>query len=317
MFLKNKAFVYFAIKLIVSIILIRWLVYHVDSTSMIKTFRSFHWSTFVAAFISLWCAYVLGAWRWKYILLKQEAVPFRFMDSLLIVAIANFLNQGLPSSIGGDVYRGFAVTRLGFSRTWAIQSLLLDRVFGLFFMGALGVLSLFSFDSSILSQKELVPMYLVLCGICVGFALFCQLDRLPAKGRLARLLAPVQNMAVLSRSLFQLTNMHFVIAGIALTIFLYFPVYLFARDLGYPLSLYAVLFVLPTVFLLASLPISFAGWGVREVAFVSLFKFFGLTNEQALSLSVAYGLVGLLSVTPGLLLYFFEGKPKESAAHQM
>jgi len=91
-------------------------------------------------------------------------------------------------------------------------------------------------------------------------------------------------------------------------------VYLFARDLGYSLSLSAVLFVLPAVFLLASLPISFAGWGVREVAFVSLFKFFGLTGEQALSLSVAYGLASLCSVVPGLLLYFFEGKPKTSIA---
>lgn len=314
MFFKNKAFIYFAIKLVVSIILIRWLVYHVDSTSMIKTFRSFHWSTFVAAFVSLWCAYILAAWRWKYILLKQENVPFRFMDSLLIVAIANFLNQGLPSSIGGDVYRGFALTRLGFSRGWAIQSLLLDRAFGLFFMGVLGVVSLFSFDAAFLKQKELVPLYLVLGGICVGFVLFCQLDRLPIKGRLARLLVSIQNMAALSRNLLHLRNGHFVVAGGALTVLLYFPVYLFARDLGYLLPLSAVLFVLPAVFLLAFLPISFAGWGVREVAFVSLFKFFGLTNEQALSLSVAYGLIGLLSVAPGFLLYIFEGKPKESVA---
>ena len=314
MFFKNKAFVYFAIKIVVSIILVRWLINNVDSVSMIRTFRSFHWSTFGSAFVSLWCAYTLGAWRWRHILLKRESGSFRFMDSLLIVAIGNFLNQGLPGSIGGDVYRGFALTRLGFSRNWAIQSLLLDRAFGLFFMGALGVFSLFSFDMIFLNQKELFPMYLVLSSICIGFALFCQLDRLPVTGKLQRLVAPIQSMAAISRNLFQLRNMHFIIVGFALTIFLYLPVYLFARDLGYSLSLPAVLFVLPAVFLLASLPISFAGWGVREVVFVSLFKFFGLTSEQALSLSVAYGLVGLFSVTPGLLLYFFDGKPKTSVA---
>lgn len=314
MFFKNKAFVYFSIKIVISIILVRWLINNVDGVSMIRTFRSFHWTTFVAAFVSLWCAYALGAWRWKHILQERECLPFRFKDSLLIVAIGNFLNQGLPGSIGGDVYRGFALTRFGFSRNWSIQSLLLDRAFGLFFMGALGVVALFSFDMAFLNQKELFPMYLVLGTICVGFAIFCQLDRLPVTGRLKRLVAPIQSMAAVSRRLFQPHNMHFIIVGFALTVFLYFPVYLFARDLGYSLSLCAVLFVLPAVFLLASLPISFAGWGVREVAFVSLFKFFGLTSEQALSLSVAYGLVGLFSVTPGLLLYFFEGKPKTSLA---
>ena len=308
MFFKNKAFVYFLIKLVVSIILVRWLINNVDSVSMIKTFRTFSWQTFAVSFASLWCAYALGAWRWKHILLTRESIPFCFKNSLLIVAIGNFLNQGLPGSIGGDVYRGFALTRLGFSRTWAIQSLLLDRVFGLVCMGMMGVLALFSFDCAFLCQKELFLIYAVLGSICIGFIVFCQLDRLPVAGKIQRFVSPIQNMAAISRRLVHIRNAHFMLAGFALTFFLFLPVYLFARDLGYPLSLGAVLFVLPTVFLLAFLPISFAGWGVREVAFVSLFKIFGLTNEQALTLSVAYGLVSLFAVMPGLLLYFFEGK---------
>ncbi|MES2253238.1 MAG: lysylphosphatidylglycerol synthase transmembrane domain-containing protein [Pseudomonadota bacterium] len=305
---KNKAFVYFFVKLVVSIILVRWLINNVDSVAMIKTFKTFSWQTFAAAFASLWCSYILGAWRWRCILLKRENGTFRFKDSLLIVAIGNFLNQGLPGSVGGDVYRGFALTRLGFSRTWAIQSLILDRIIGLFFMGLMGVLSLFSFDVAFLSQKELFPMYAVLFSICLGFSLFCQLDRLPLTGKIQKLVAPIQTMAVISRQLFHVQNMPFILVGFALTFFLYLPVYLFACELGYQLSLAAVLFVLPTVFLLSFLPISFAGWGVREVAFVSLFKFFGLPSEQALSLSVAYGLVSLLAVMPGVLLYFFDGK---------
>jgi len=305
---KNKAFFYFFIKLIVSIILVRWLINNVDSVSMIKTFKTFSWQTFAAAFASLWCAYILGAWRWRYILSKREDIFFQFKDSLITVAIANFLNQGLPGSVGGDVYRGFALTRRGFSRNWAIQSLILDRIMGLFFMGLMGILSLFSFDLAFISQKELFPMVAVLFCICTGFILFCQLDRLPLTGMIQKLVAPIQTMAVISRQLFHMKNTLFILVGFALTFFLYLPVYLFSCALGYQLSLAAVLFVLPTVFLLAFLPISFAGWGVREVAFVSLFKFFGLPSEQALSLSVAYGLVGLLAVTPGVLLYFFDGK---------
>jgi uncharacterized protein (TIRG00374 family) len=308
MLLKNKAFIYFVIKVVVSIIIVRWLITHVDSVSIIKTFRSFSWHTFAIAFISFWCAYACSAWRWKYILLKQELVPFSFRNSLLIVAIGNFLNQGLPGSIGGDIYRGFASTRYGFTRNWSIQSLLLDRTFGIFFMGMMGIFALFSFDLAFLQKKELLPLYGVLAVICIGFIVFCQLDRLPLRGKLKALFAPIQNMSAISRQLLHVKNSRFILVGFAITFFLCFPVYVFAHDLGYALPLAAILFIMPTVFVATCLPISFAGWGVREVAFISLFKLFGLSSEQALALSVAYGLAGLFSVLPGVLLYFFEGK---------
>jgi uncharacterized membrane protein YbhN (UPF0104 family) len=139
---------------------------------------------------------------------------------------------------------------------------------------------------------------------------FCQLDRIPITGTLKRLAAPIQGMSIFARQMFTPHNAQFILIGFVLTFFLYLPVYLFAQSLGYPLSLPAVLLVMPTVFLLAFLPISFAGWGVREVAFVALFKLFGLEGEQALSLSVAYGLLSLAAVMPGFVLYVFEGRLK-------
>ena len=52
--------------------------------------------------------------------------------------------------------------------------------------------------------------------------------------------------------------------------------------------------VLPLITLVASLPISFGGWGVREGAFIYGFGILGVPMETAFLISVQTGLIGLL-----------------------
>jgi hypothetical protein len=62
--------------------------------------------------------------------------------------------------------------------------------------------------------------------------------------------------------------------------------------LGIP---FAVLFALaPAALLMAMLPISFGGWGVRELSFVYLLGAAGISAEAALSLSIAFGLLRVI-----------------------
>jgi hypothetical protein len=56
------------------------------------------------------------------------------------------------------------------------------------------------------------------------------------------------------------------------------------------------------------LPISFAGWGVRELGMVTAFGFVGVPAGQAGALSIAFGLVVLASALPGGLLWFVGGR---------
>jgi len=51
----------------------------------------------------------------------------------------------------------------------------------------------------------------------------------------------------------------------------------------------------PTVILIATVPISIAGWGVREGAMMTAFTFAGLTAADGLVVSVLYG-AGLFAV---------------------
>jgi len=75
--------------------------------------------------------------------------------------------------------------------------------------------------------------------------------------------------------------------------------------------------ILPAVILLASLPISFAGWGLREGAIMMALGAYGVPQETALAMSLVYGTLHLASAFPGLILWILDKrrlKPSVSSA---
>ena len=76
-------------------------------------------------------------------------------------------------------------------------------------------------------------------------------------------------------------------------------VYAFATGLQLGLSVWDCLALFPAVILVTLIPISFAGWGIREGAKVALFAFAGLTADTTLALSLAFGVALLAASLPG------------------
>lgn len=60
---------------------------------------------------------------------------------------------------------------------------------------------------------------------------------------------------------------------------------------------------MPLVILLTILPISFAGWGVREGAMVGLFAMSGASKEAIMAVSIAYGVILIASSLPGFFAW--------------
>ncbi len=71
--------------------------------------------------------------------------------------------------------------------------------------------------------------------------------------------------------------------------------------LSYPFFVYLVL--VPPALLLTVLPVSLAGWGVREGALVGLFVLIGAPRATVLTCSLLYGFNNLVASLPGLVVY--------------
>jgi uncharacterized membrane protein YbhN (UPF0104 family) len=76
-----------------------------------------------------------------------------------------------------------------------------------------------------------------------------------------------------------------------------------AKSLGINVSMLDCIVLMQPVALLANLPISVGGWGVRETAVVLLFGLIGVPSSAALVLSLQLGLLALLVVLPGGILW--------------
>jgi uncharacterized membrane protein YbhN (UPF0104 family) len=64
--------------------------------------------------------------------------------------------------------------------------------------------------------------------------------------------------------------------------------------------------IIPIVILFSLIPISIAGWGVRESIMVVGFGYLSVPAEQALALSILYGFLMIIVALPGGFFWGFK-----------
>jgi len=88
-------------------------------------------------------------------------------------------------------------------------------------------------------------------------------------------------------------------------------VYFLALALGIQVSPVVTMVLVPPVMLIASVPISIAGWGLRESAMVAAFGFVGVAEGDAFVLSILFGLANIVASLPGGLIWLLGGYRRE------
>ena len=99
------------------------------------------------------------------------------------------------------------------------------------------------------------------------------------------------------------------IANQILTVLVMFAL---AQGLSIDVEFSALLVLMPPVILASLLPVSFAGWGVREGAMIAMLGTVDVEPENALVLSVAFGFLTLILSLPGALVWFFSDNRKST-----
>ena len=85
-------------------------------------------------------------------------------------------------------------------------------------------------------------------------------------------------------------------------------VWLLARAIAADIPILYCLIFVPPVILISMIPISIAGWGLREGAMVVAFGFVGVPEADALVVSLLFGLTLVCIGLPGGLLWLSEGR---------
>jgi uncharacterized protein (TIRG00374 family) len=214
-----------------------------------------------------------------------------------------FFNQGLPTSIGGDGLRILDCTRLGASTEDAFFGVFIDRIVGLAGLLLLNLVALLS-SPNLIPKTVYWPLLLLLLGLSSGlwllfffrkFPWFKAGKQLAFLGRLSERYVQVYSSKILiCLQLFLSVLTHLLSMG---------AFFMLGQGLGLDFALYVYLVLVPPVILLTILPISLAGWGIREGALIGFFLLIGAEQSKVLTFSILYGLTALVASLPGLLVY--------------
>ncbi len=294
---KHKKKIFTALRIIVSIGLIAYLI-----QSQFKDFRTILdmiKTVYVPLLLASASFHILGVWlsaiRWQ-LLLKTQGIRISqgYLSSSFL--IGSFFNNILPTSIGGDIFRSIDVAnkaRISVGKSASV--LVIDRFAGVISAAIYAVVALFLGFATIGTTSYVIPI-VIFFAICIilGFLILnpsiLKLDKLVGK---IKFLSKIREKLVevyhtfLSFKKYKLALFEALLCSLALQFGVICNYYLAARSLGVNLSLASFIFIVPVVAVIAMLPISIGGTGLRENALVFFMVALGAQNEKAAMTSLA------------------------------
>lgn len=250
----------------------------------------------------------LGAIRWGMVLRALDAA-FVWTRTLSVYYIGVFFSIVLPGAVGGDAVRMWFSRRSGLSLAAAISSVMLERAMTVFALVLLVCLT----QPILLARLPNIPgawIFPVLLAICVlGILTLATMDKLPQSLHRWRLVRGLVQLAGDTRKLFFHPGWSLSTLIVALIghVNLSVAVYVLAVGLGLDIHVLDCLVLVPPVILIMTLPISIAGWGVREKSMAVAFGFVGMPHDSAVVLSVLFGIVTMVTALPGGAVFLLAG----------
>lgn len=256
-----------------------------------------------------------NAFRWHLVLFAVD-IKLRFPQVFNILYMGIFFNQVLPSAVGGDAVRIFLLYKLELGWRRAINSVLLERVATLIGLSLLVVSTQpFIFYRIGDTAANWVFPTVAVAGV-TSIAVVMLLDRFPERLKAWRVMKMIAGLAEDTRRLFLVPKfgMFAVFMGVTGFSLISLIAYLLAWGLGIEISVVDCLVLIPPVFLITTIPISIAGWGVRETAMIFALDLVGVDSESAALLSILLGILMFITSLPGALIWVRSGYSRRDVA---
>ncbi|WP_291510616.1 lysylphosphatidylglycerol synthase transmembrane domain-containing protein [Acidithiobacillus sp.] len=293
-----------------TVAVLAWLFQKTDWPNLLQRFQEMDPWWFAAAAASYGCNISISSGRW-WIILRALSRPAPLPWLWRLNWVGAYFNQVLPGSVSGDFLRAWYTRHQAHGMPFALAAVFSDRFIG---MGALVGIALTAFLLGGRDVALLPGMDKTMAVVVLGYLVIVVLILTPWLNFLATRLGKIGNalhdirlgMAALLRhpqALAATIGLSLIVQGFSILTF-----WCLAKSLGLALDPAAVWLVWPLVSLFLALPISFAGWGLREGLVVLYLGALHIGHDAALALSLLTGATVLLMSLPGVLLWFGIGR---------
>ena len=252
----------------------------------------------------------VGVLRWREISAECGA-PLATKQAMRFNLIGTFFNQTLPSSIGGDAVRLWLVARGGAGWRAATYSIFVDRAIGLIALAIIIVASLpWSYRLIGDPQGRSALLFVDFAALAGGVG-FLVLGRLqwPWLKRWwgthhLHACSVIANRVIFSRK----RGPTIAVLSLLVHVLAVVIAWCVVQSIAAPVVFSQIFQLVPPVMLITMLPISIAGWGVREATMGLAFGYAGLMTNEGVNVSLLFGAVSFIVGAFGGLVWIFSAE---------
>lgn len=305
-----------ALKIAISLALIAIVVRAFDVRGVGSHFAKVDATTLLAAIAIALSIALLHTARWIVVIRAGAGRQLGFKSALRLVLIGHFFNQALPSSVGGDAVRVWCAWRAGLGFAAAANTVIIDRAMTLVSLLLLTVAGLPWLFAIIADPVPRWALSSVIVAGLAGYAAFLALTSLPQFLTRWRVVRAVLGLAGLARKVSLDPRYALPVIALSMVSFVGFAfiVFVLAEAMQLGVTVRDCVLLVPPVILVTVVPISIAGWGVREGAMVVAFAFIHVPPSAAFAVSVLFGLTLAVASLPGAVLWWLSGYKVKNVA---
>jgi uncharacterized membrane protein YbhN (UPF0104 family) len=289
----------FATRIGLGLAIVGFLLRHYDARPALRSLEREQPLFFIAAVALYVVGQLICAWRWQ-LLAAVINVRGPLSEFLRYCFIGIFTNLFVPGLLGGDAARAFYLGRRHGKIGEAIASTVADRAYGLMGLIWLATLAAITMNHGTLTPNVIRSVVAVGGVTIAGFLASPLLARLiPMTPRAIRralgMIAPYLHQpaailpAIVLTMIFQ--------AGLAVC------QYLLALGLGLHLPISVFVLIVPISGVLAAMPLTLNGLGLRETAYLFLFGMAGVSRDEAIALGLLYFLATMIGGLFGAIAF--------------
>ena len=301
------------IKILISVALLYFSLRKIDLHALALRINVESLGWIVLAIAATFLQIFVGELRWREISVECGA-PIETRQAMRFNLIGAFFNQTLPSSIGGDAVRLWLVARGGAGWRAATYSIFVDRAIGLIALAIIIVASLPWSYQLITDPHGRSALLLVDFAALAGGVGFLVLGMLPWPWlkrwwgtHHIHACSVIANRVIFSRD----RGPKVAVLSVLVHVLAVVVAWCVVQSIAAPVVFSQIFQLIPPVMLITLLPISIAGWGVREATMGLAFGYAGLMANEGVNVSLLFGAVYFIVGIMGGLVWIFS--PEKAA----
>lgn len=286
----QKKIAKFSLKLLVTVGFLAWIIFKVEwAETWVYVQKVQIWQIALYLFLVL-VGMVISSYKWQ-ILAKFKNINRPFFDYFKFYLTGTFVNNFMPSFVGGDTYRAYQLGRTEKKYAEAASTVVIDRITGLVAATILALFFSFLNLKVVLENNLLIFMNLAIVSSLIFDLILMRVKKISFLQKIAVRFLP-EKICHFFRELEAYSHDHGVLwRAIALGgVFTFFGMalsnFVLMYALGVQISFGDYLSVIFLITIVSSIPITINNIGLKEWAYVTFFGLFGVNSSLIIVVAI-------------------------------